>query len=208
MYTRLNYNQLFKKLQVIFIVSCITLHLHKNAYMFLSPHTFAKTYYTLPCYHSRSSDGHCYPIGVFNLYCANNNLVTNCTYIFHESSIFFWWVFYFLVVLLLSSRSYSCGCQVGRESITLNPDCLTLRIIYSGFIYSVLILGTCLNLIKICVSPSQYTHWHLCFVCFDFPEVVPGLFGMMVRVFFSISLKPRRLCGWSHVFVCTLSLSS
>lgn len=120
---------------------------------------------------------------------------------------FFWWVFYFLVVLLLSSRSYSCGCQVGRESITLNPDCLTLRIIYSGFIYSVLILGTCLNLIlNKCLPITVHTLTSL--LCFDFPEVVPGLFGMMVRVFFSISLKPRRLCGWSHVFVCTLSLSS
>lgn len=82
---------------------------------------------------------------------------------------FFWWVFYFLVVLLLSS----CGCQAGRESITLNPDCLTWRIIYSGFIYSV--LGTCLNLIlNMCLSITVHTLTSL--LClFWFPRGCPWL---------------------------------
>lgn len=85
---------------------------------------------------------------------------------------FFWWVFYFLVVLLLSSRS-PCGCQAGRETITLNPDCLTWRIIYSGFIYSV--LGTCLNLIlNMCLSITVHTLTSL--LClFWFPRGCPWL---------------------------------
>lgn len=88
---------------------------------------------------------------------------------------FFWWVFLFLGCLLLSSRSYSCGCQVGRESITLNLDCLTLRIIYSGFIYSVLILGTCLNLILNMCLPIT-VHMLTSLLClFWFPRGCPWL---------------------------------
>lgn len=94
---------------------------------------------------------------------------------FFMNHLYFWWVFYFLVVLLLSSRSYSCGCRVGRESITLNSDCLTLRIIYSGFIYSVLILGTCLNLIlNMCLPITVHTLTSL--LClFWFPRGCPWL---------------------------------
>lgn len=71
-----------------------------------------------------------------------------------------------------------------RSSVTLNLDCLTLKVICcSCFIYSVLILGTCLNLIlKICLPIAVHTLISL--LClFYFSEIV----------LCSISLKPRKL---------------